>query len=178
MSGKTTMAQDIYSGTATFGVIMSDLKAVFGVIIGIIFIAVGIYLIVKKVKRTATVDAVITNVICKQTVQQSNNDVEYSCTFDATYTIDGKSTTKNLSSLPSLEKLVDGATITLYYDPNNNTDISTESGNYHFFGWMFIGLGLLVSISGVVWAYLANKYKPIAAVSGAVSGIEMLRNVI
>jgi hypothetical protein len=45
------------------------------------------------------------------------------------------------------------------------------------FGWLFIGLGLLVSISGVVWAYLANKYKPIAAVSGTVSGIEMLRNV-
>ena len=177
MSAKTTMAQDIYSGTASFGVIMSDLKAVFGVIIGIIFIAVGIYLIVKKVKRTATVDAVITTVKCTQINEKSNNDVEYSCKFDATYTIDGKSMTKNLSSLPSLQELVEGSTITLYYDPNHNTDISTDSGNYHLFGWLFIGLGLLVSISGVVWAYLANKYKPIAAVSGAVSGIEMLRNV-
>jgi hypothetical protein len=176
MSSKNTMAQEIYSGTASFGVIMSDLKAVFGVIIGIILISVGIYLIVKKVKRTSTVNATIANVNCVQT-KQSNNDVEYSCKFDATYIIDGQTITKNLSSLPINEELVEGSTITLYYDPNNQTDISTDSGNFHIIGWLCIAFGLLISISGVVWAYLANKYKPVAAVSGAITGIEMLKNI-
>jgi hypothetical protein len=167
-----TMSEDLYSGVSTFGVIMSDIKAVVGIIVAIILISLGIYFVRSKSHRTSTVDAVLSNTNC---VNSNNGSTmsNFDCSFDATYTIDGKEFKKHFNT-PQSNYKGNNDTITLYYDPSDNNDISPSSDNLHFIGWFLIVFAVIIAISSILWAFLANKYKPVAAASGVLSGINMI----
>ena len=62
----------------------------------------------------------------------------------------------------------------MWYDPNNNTNIDIMSDNLHALGGGLLILGIFVIVFAILWAYLANKYKPVAAAEGVFSGVNML----
>lgn len=161
-----------YSGLSTFGVIMADIKAIIGIIIGIILLIAGIICIRNKTHRTSTVNGIILNTSCVNSTNKSSV-ANYNCSFDAKYTINGKDFTKHFDTTDSDYKN-NNDTIVLYYDPSNIDDISTMSDNLHVIGWFLIILAILIAISSIVWAVLANKFKPVAAISGLESGFDML----
>lgn len=174
MSDKS-VGDQIYSGVATVGVVMSTVKAIFGSIIGIILLIVGIILVTKKSVRTEKVFATIKKIIkCNQI--NDNKKISYSCTFTASYIINDKEYTNTFTSTGNIEK-TENETITLYYNPNNLNDISIDSDNLHILGWILIVSSILLISILITWAYIAHKYKPIAALSGTVSGIEMVKSV-
>ncbi len=170
-----SVLSDIYTGTAGFGAVMADLKAIFGCIIGLILIIVGLVLLFRKVTRSASLSATISNVNCVSS--NINGNTQYNCSYTAIYTLDQPNQTLSVTNNISSTILTNGSTITLYYDPTNHSDISTTSGDYRIIGWICIGLGILIAISVIVWAYLANKYKAIGAAEGVISGVGIIRNV-
>ena len=163
---------DIYTGVSTFGVIMSDIKAIIGSIIGLIAIIAGIILIVKKSTRTSTVDGIVIDSICDEVINNSNT--HYKCGIDIEYTINNKTTTKNFKDLNSNQFYQLGDTVTLWYDPNDVTNIDILSDNLHVFGWGLLIFGVCIIFFSILWAYLANKYKPVAAAEGVLSGINLI----
>jgi len=172
-----TPEDKIYSGTATFGRIMADVKAVIGTFIGICAIAAGIYLVKTKYTKTKTTEAIISDVKCNQVFTNSKNSgVTWNCVFTASYTIDNKQYTKKLSTT-NYQQQADGSQITVYYNPNNIDEISAEDDKSHMIGWFLIGFGALIIISSIVWAWLANKYKVVAAVGGVESGLSIFSNI-
>ena len=46
--------------------------------------------------------------------------------------------------------LFEGSEITLYYNPNNINEISTEKDIAHVIGWFCIGFGVLIIISSIM----------------------------
>ena len=48
------------------------------------------------------------------------------------------------------------------------------SDNLHGIGWGLLILGIVIIMFSILWAYLANKYKPVAAAEGIFSGVNML----
>ena len=48
------------------------------------------------------------------------------------------------------------------------------SDNLHGFGLGLLLMGIIIIIFSILWAYLANKYKPVAAAEGVFSGVNML----
>ena len=166
----------IYTGTATFGRIMADIKAIVGTFIGICAIAVGIYLVRTKYTKTQTTTATISKVQCNQvfTSSQSSN-ITWNCLFTASYSINNKQYTKQLTTTNNQQ--FEGSIITLYYNPNNIEEIAAEQDNAHVAGWFSIGFGVIIMISSIVWAWLANRYKVVAAVGGVESGLSIFSNI-
>jgi len=54
----------------------------------------------------------------------------------------------------------------------------TKKSNNTLGGVIFILLGLLIAIGSIVWFYLTLTYKPIAAATGAVTGVSWAANAI
>jgi hypothetical protein len=165
----------LYTGVSSFGVIMSDIKAVLGTIIGLIMIIVGIYCLTKKDLRTSTTSGtIVSEDIDQQCIETiNNNSIIYSCYPMFSYTINGTLYSKRIK-IDGNKKYFKGNTLTLYYDPNNIDNIDTVSDDLKMVGWMLIGFGIFIMIGSILWAYLANKYKPIAAVEGIFSGVNMI----
>ena len=163
----------IYTGTVTFGRIMADIKAIVGTLIGLVAIAIGIFMVKTKYTKTKTTQSTISDVKCNQITLNSGNST-WNCKFTASYTIDNNKYTKQLSSD---NQLFEGSEITLYYNPNNINEISTEKDIAHVIGWFCIGFGVLIIISSIVWAWLANRYKVVAAVGGVQSGLSIFSNI-
>ena len=175
MSSKS-LGEEIYSGAATVGVVTSTIKAIFGSIIGLIMLIVGIILVSKRTVRTEKVSATIEKIIKCNEIKEDKKPSTYSCTFTASYTINNKEYINTFTTTGNIEKFP-GEIITLYYDPNNTSDILPESDNFHILGWILIGISIFMVASLVTWAYVAYKYKPIAALTGTVSSIEMVKSV-
>lgn len=162
----------IYTGVATFGVIMSDIKAVVGSIVGIIMIIIGIFFMFKKSFRTNTLVGTIKTSNCSEIIE--NNNINYNCDFSVEYNINGKIQSKPFTDTNSYKKYTVNDTITLWYDPNNNTNIGIMSDNLHSLGIGLIILGIIIIIFSILLAYLSNKYKPVAAAEGIFAGVNMI----
>ena len=170
----SSFASDVYNGTAGFGAVMADLKAVLGCIVGLILIVLGFFLVFMKVTRSASLTATVSDVTCTSPIT-TNNNIQFNCNYTATYTLDHSGQTISITTT-SVTKPANGSSITLYYNPNDHTDISSSSGNYHVVGWVCVGLGILVAVSFILWAYLANRYKAIGAAEGVISGVGLIKN--
>jgi uncharacterized membrane protein len=163
---------NIYTGVSTFGVIMADIKAVIFSIIGIILIVAGILMMIKKSHRTSTISGTVKVTDCTEVID--NKNIYYECGIDVEYTINGKTQTKHFIDSNSQKKYAVGDTVTLWYDPNDNSNINIMSDDLHGLGLIFLIVGIVVIIFSILWAYLANKYKPVAAVEGVFTGANII----
>ena len=170
----TGAGDDVYSGVASFGVIMSDIRAIFGTFIGLIIIIVGIGMIIKKSFRTSTLIGNIKSSDCVEVIYANSNNIEYNCNFTVNYSIGDKIQTKNFIDNYSNKKYNPNDTITLWYDPDNSNNIDIHSDNLHPIGWGLLIIGVIIIVSSILWAYLANKYKFVGALEGVLTGINMI----
>jgi hypothetical protein len=184
---KESFGSEVYTGVADFGVIIADLKAIGGIIIGLIFIGIGIYLLVQKITRTATVTGIVLNpanaTLCTQnsttttTNSGSNTNTYYTCNFNVKYTVNDVDY-KSLQRTNGSSQYFGGESIDLWYNPDNPNDASTSYDYSHGVGWVLIVIGVVIALSGIIWAWLANKYKIIGAYEGATTGIRAFRQAI
>jgi len=184
---KQSTYSKIYSGTASFGAIMSDIKAIIGTVIGIIMIIVGIVLLRHKQKETMKGTAIITNTnpcsVSASKDDKGNPVINWTCNINATLLNDDgtQSNYSNIinagniqSSTPPYEY---GQKISVWYDPNNKGNFSLTSDDYSVVGWFLIGFGIVAIIGSWVWAYFANKYKVIGAYEGVSTGVDFVKNI-
>ena len=183
---KESLGSEVYTGVADFGVIIADLKAIGGLIIGLIFVGIGIYLVVQKITRTATVNGLVTNPACSYGINSSNTNSGtttnsyYDCLFSVKYTVGGKDytltgqETKSGINYQINYQASSPPTIKVFYNPDDPNDASISDDYSHTIGWVLIVIGAVIAISGIIWAWLANKYKIIGAYEGARTGIGMV----
>lgn len=160
-----SVVNTIYTDTASFGRIMTDIKSVIGIFFGIIFIIGGFYVLLSlKMKRTSQTNAKISDITCNPSIK--NGVTTYNCSFTATYTIDPSNANIKIPiTTSSSTQYYNNENIYLYYDPTNPSDISIEQDNYTVLGWILIVVGIVVIISAIVSVYLAHRYKFFAAIS-------------
>lgn len=167
-SKKAITVDDVYTGVASFGLMMALIGAVIGGIIGFALMAYGIYLISNpgpsKIGTTATV--VSSN--CTQSGKTT------SCNLKLSYkAANGSAMTATLMTSDGIHNT--GDTINIQYDPVNPSDISQGTGgNSTMTGWILLIIGLIVAILSI-GNYLLTKYsKAYAAFVGVDSGIDMV----
>jgi len=169
-----TLGEDIYTGTAEFGRVWSIISAVMGTVFSILLIIGGIYIIYHKnhlkSDPNGRVDA---DPPPECHTIRSGDDTTTTCSAYVSYIANGKDMT-NIKVGTGSTLYDAGQTITIYYDPATpdkpETDPAPDS-----VGWVVIGVGIFMLIGVWVWAYLANKYKAAAAMTGVGQFAHMLR---
>jgi hypothetical protein len=173
----------IYSGLATYGKVTSIMSTIIATLISIPFIALGIYFLRKHNNYTTVSQGVVENVNCTEIVTPSTNtvtkmpNIQYDCTMNVKYDI--KKTSYNVQThTTNSAKYQNGQKIDVYVDPTNPTHISLNPVNYKMMGLLFIGIPVLILIIAYVSLYFTLKYKSVAAVSGATTGISQIEKVL
>ena len=159
----------VYSGLATFGRIRVIILTIVMSIVSIGMLIGGIYMTVSKKNYNQTT-AVLSNVQCSP----PNTQGQMTCTFTATYSVNDKTFTKNLSQQVSTA-LTNGSVIDIFYNTQNPSEISIGDISPSKMGWILIasaiGLGLLTALI----FYLTMKYKAFAAVEGVAGIFDVVR---
>ena len=166
MSG---LGNEIYSGASEVGQIKTTIGLVFGIICLVICLIIGIYLIFfDKNKHTKDVTATITDASC------SNNNNNVNCTLNVTYIFNNTSYSNIINTTD--KNYIKNQTITLYIDPSNPADISTQSlANDKTTGIIAIIIGFVIFGGTLLSWWLSRKYKFFAAAEGVSLGVDMFR---
>lgn len=186
------LGDDIYSGSASFGRIMSIIKAVIGTLVGIAMIIGGIFLVRSRTKYSESTTAKILNtdtdkVDCVRTGDQtgnSNDNDMWNCSnIKLSWTVGGKNYDNKNSPMSytgstNLEGYKNGASVNIYYDPSNPRDITIQRLPTHIFGWILLGLGILILISGWLWVLITQKSNFAAATSGVATTAGLISDAI
>lgn len=163
-NGGSSFGSTLYTGVATFGRFEAVIGAIFGVIIAIVLINIGIGKLHDP--HTATAQMTITESVCGEMQPQNNSSVnEYGCNISVFFDVNGTRYTIPNVSVTSQTPLKPGMFITLRYNPSNPTSVVQEISP-RALGWGLIGGGSLLGIGTVTIAVLTFKYKSFAAVEG------------
>ena len=169
--GAETTAKSVvkaaYSGTATFGKVMSTIGAVIGCIIAIILVLIGITQL--RSSRTTSSTATVTKVV------STTPNVVVNATF--TNAKGGATVTISNVNLGSNKGMVVGSTFTVWYDSSDPQHFSTGVSPGKL-GWGLIIGGIVVAVLVIGVSVLAHKYKWFAALYGADQGISMIRSIV
>ena len=169
---KNSVGSEIYSGTASFGRIMAIFSAVMATLAGLIMIPLGIYLIARKSKLTATTNAtIICDDCCIPTAEDSN--ITYNCTLAVEYSVDGTQYNEPITT-SGQQNYNNVKSATVYYDPKKPSDVSLDTDNTHTVGIIVLVVGIIIPALAWLWLYFATKYKSVAAVGGVAAGLDLL----
>jgi hypothetical protein len=162
--GLSEFGSSVYEETASVGRFVGLASLVIGLVLSTILIIVGVYLLVRKQKYSASVTARVLSAQCVSVVQGGQGQVQ--CLLDIEYErAAGEVYRASSVSVSSGTAYRQGSTIGVRYDPGNPMDVTT-TGSPRMIGWICLGAGVLLGVgSGVTW-YSVN-YKPLAAAYGA-----------
>ena len=170
---RESTGEKIYSGTATVGRLTAVVGAVMGTLVGLVLITVGIVMIVHHTKLTSEVLGTVKNPNCSSAFI-NDNKVAYNCTFEVAYTVEEKPYTKEITLDDSPRVYSAGDSVTVYYDPKDPSNASTNSDNTKVPGIIFLVIGIIVPIGAWLWWYFAHRYKAVAAAGGVAAGLDLL----
>jgi hypothetical protein len=178
---KKGLGTEIYSGAAEFGRFRALLGVIFGTVIGIIMIGIGIYLAARRTKRTLSVFGNIKDGVPQCTVSsysdKNGTTITYNCVFTVDYKIDDKPYSHTFTTNSSTN-YVGIKDIRLYYESGKEGDVSLSEDNTHIAGWIVLGIGVFLIIGSWISWYIINRFKFAAAASGTAGAFEMIRGVI
>lgn len=168
----------LYEDAAKFGIVTSNIYAIIGTVVGVLMIIGGIYIVLTKVYRTAQVDGSIKNCTCnvQRTSTKNGYSTSYNCNFDVYYSINSVENNKHFNTNSSVT-YADNQKITLYYDPNDITNIEINRDNIHIIGWILIGIAIFIIVASWVRVYIVNKSKFGAGLVGGVEGARMIKTL-
>ena len=168
--GGKNIGSGIYSGVAMYGRFQAVIGVIFGVIISIILVSVGISKLHDP--HTAAAQMTITDVSgCSQNTVNTkkgtiiNNLCNISVAFNAS---NGKRYTVSGVEVVWPTPLKIGMLVNLRYDPANPTSVVQEISP-RALGWGLIGGGVILSAITIGIAILSFKSKGFAAVEGTAS---------
>jgi hypothetical protein len=154
-------ATEAYDASASFGRIMSYFQLAGGVLVGIILIAIGIYLI-HKPPLTGIAEGTVTAVAC---VGNTNTN----CNATVKYT--GLDKTEHIVTIGGPYAV--GQIVTLHYNPSNPNEVSTGNVSNKTTGIICLIVGILIIIAAIAWFYVVQNYKMAAAATGAMDAINI-----
>lgn len=179
--GSSQSQSEIYDDAADLGRIYTTIGLVIAIVIGLILLAVSLYLIFGKNVHTDMAMAKIKTIVCgTPTVINNNTTRECSTSLsfnykEKEYTVDDFSYTYSGNVEPN--SLV-GTSIKVFIDPNNPTDISTISKSTdRSMGFILLGISILLVGGAVLHWWLARRSKFLAAAEGAGAGIAAVKGI-
>lgn len=170
------IAETAYEGSASLGKVVGIFGAASGILIGLIILAIGLFLIFKKATRN-TVDAIIKKADCKENIQEIDNKrtIYQNCVLDISYIAeDGKTYEAKITT--NDKKYIEGQTIKVSYDITNPQDIVIHTLSTRTIGWIAFGIGLLIFGGSSFSLYLTLKFKAYAAAQGAAAVVGVVDN--
>ena len=175
---KESLGSELYSGAATFGKIRVIIGVIFGTIIGLALLVVGIVLIVKKYKlNVSTMGTIMNDPNCSRHKEKDSGTM-YDCNgMNIAYVVDGKSYTLN-GSTNSTYNYVKGNSIRVYYQSDKPSNAALSSDNTHIAGWISVLIGLVMLIGSWFWFIMAMKYKFVAAAEGVAGAAGLVSDAI
>lgn len=162
------LIEDIYSGSAAIGNLRASITLIIGVIIAFCLSILGTSVMTSTSNRSSTTKAVVEDSTCIQ-----NNQTQI-CTTNVKYNVDNKEYKQQVNTHDT--KLNNNDTIDIQYDPTNPNDISYKESNM-FMGSMFSFIGLIILCIVVLYYYVIRTYKPLAAIEGARTTVDIAKNI-
>ena len=152
---------DVYNGAATVGQFMAKVGMIICCIFGGLLIILGIFFCFLKNSRSGKVIGTVQSSSCTTSTAQPSTTT---CSINIQYIVGGKTLTTTQTTVKTYNK---GDQISLGYNPNNPSDVVIGNLSSWILGLIFIVFGLI--IIGVGWLnyYLVNRFKFLAAFSGA-----------
>jgi len=173
----SSTSDKVYSGAAQLGRVWSLIGAVFGTILAILMGGGGVYLLfIDKSKYTASTTGTVESATCTQHQQQ--NSVSYSCDVQVHYTVDNHLYVKS-ETLTSGTQYSKGMSVTVLYDPQNpaNAEIKPALTSKDW-GFILIGVSMLVLLLSWGTYWLTRRYKSFAALEGVNAGASIVRGIV
>ena len=135
----------------------------------------GIYFIVHKTKLTAQTSGTVSGLpdVDKCSPKIENDNIVYNCSFEVAYKVGKKSYTTSATTSGSQDYKGEDP-VTVYYDPDDPNNASINSDNTHVMGVVLLILGIIIPTVAWIWWYFARKSKAVAAVGGAMAGLDIL----
>ena len=164
--------EDIYSGSAEIGNIQATITLVIGIIIALCSSSIGSYIAVIQENPEPVKAIVERDSICTQ-----QND-QIHCVTDIKYTVNNKEYKQPVGTQNKQFKTND--TIDIQYKPSNPTDISYKTDNVlspKLYGTLIICAGAIILSIVILYFYLIRKYKPLAALQGAKTTIDVAKGI-
>ncbi len=169
-----TVGEKIYSGVAEYGKVKSGLNLFFGLLIGLLFLGLGIFVLRRKKVYTENVKGKIITAECIQEKDKDNNTI-WSCNMNIDYKVKDMEYTVDLFKKSSKKYNKDDF-IDLYYDINDSKNVSLEKDE-NMFGWIFVGISLFLISFLIINFILTMKYKSYASVVGVEEAVGDVRNI-
>ena len=168
------IGEKIYSGAAEYGKIKSGMNLFFGLLIGILFLVLGIFILKRKKVYTENIKGKIITSECTQEKDQ-NNKLIYNCNINVDYKVKDIEYIVDFSHKSSKQYKKDDQ-IDLYYDINDPKNVSLDKDE-NFFGWIFVGISLFVITWLVINFILTIRYKTYASVVGVEEAVGDVKNI-
>lgn len=174
---KPGVGDQLYSGAAELGMFRVTIGLIFGIIFGLAAIIFGLYMaFYKKNVHSVEVHGKIIEIVgtCTSIIDRDNN-LQVKCSVKIEYMYNGVSY-KPTNTFPTNDGMKSiGQEFTIYIDPNNPSDCSTDSiQNDKKIGWIIFMIGLVfIGLSFLYW-WLAQRYKFFAAAEGVGMGIGLM----
>ena len=166
------MLDNTLDAAASFGRIMAWMKAIFGTLIALILIALGIFMLTRKNKFPMRATGTVTNSKCDESDPKS-----VTCTISFVFT---PSNGKPIASAPMAvnQSYIKGQTITVFYEEDNPNNFVINPAPVKWIGWILLISGLLMLVFLWVWLWVVSKNNTAAAMNGAAEGVGMVDNVM
>lgn len=152
------LGDDVYNGAAAYGMFMALIGLIFGSVIAIIFIIVGVIFLKKTNIYTEKTKGVIREISCEprgKTVECIAN-VEYihqNKKYSNTFTLSGRYW--NLNDVMDVK-----------YNPDDPSDSSINMLGNKTIGGIFLGIGIFTFLCSWLSYYVTRRFKFAAAASG------------
>jgi len=165
-----SLANQMYSGTASFGRAWAVIQAIFSTIFGIVLIIVGVYILSYRYKLKTTIGQVLENSSCQHKIRNDKN--ETICTSTIDYEIDDKNYTRSIST--GSTEFTEGNDIKIWYSPNKPGEPEYDPVS-PWVGWTIIIVGVLIILGSWLWVWLTRTYKVAAAAQGVKGVVSMFK---
>jgi hypothetical protein len=155
-------ASDAYDTSASFGRLMSYFSLLIGIIVGVIFLVMGIY-IIRKPALTGTAEGTIKSVSCPGN----------SCSGTLSFT--GLDKTDHIVTIPGTYAI--GQIVSIHYNPTDPSQVTTGNVSNKTTGIIVLIVGVFILIGAIIWFYIVQKYKAAAAATGALDAVNIGANM-
>jgi hypothetical protein len=162
---------NLASSLATYGRMQTGFSTFMTVLCALCMVSVGVIMIKSSKSQRKMVATLAT---LQQVQCQPMGKGSVSCTAVATYSVDNVVRTGVISFN---KRYVDGASITIYYDPDNPSTIQASAPLPKWTGFAVIACAAALVTGSVLWARAVQKSNSLATYAGASSAVGGLTSI-
>lgn len=164
--GNTSRKPGMMSRTVTGLSFLGILNNIGGLIIGLILIAIGIYIRSNNDVPLTMVDAKVSSVTwggnngCESeevTIDQGKKEIQWKCDVVATYNLGGSAIDEEYKFSNSGSRYIKNQSITLYRINADGTMTHNDPNAWKMVGWIVLGFGMLFTFASLFWLWICTQ---------------------